>query len=199
MSAEVVGQKQALRRELRRVLRSLSPELRATASLRAWEILEAQIVWQQAHAVFLFWPLDHELDTRPLVESALRQHKIVALPRFSAAAGGYEAARVRELASDLRPGRLGILEPGEHCPVMDLIRLDFALVPGLGFGPDGRRLGRGKGYYDRMLVHVGGWKCGAGFDEQIVQGIPREPHDVCVDCLLTPAGWRVVRPQPDLE
>jgi 5-formyltetrahydrofolate cyclo-ligase len=199
MSAAAALQKQALRLDLRRVLRTIPPEIRTAASQQAWRILEAQAVWQQARAVFLFWPLDNELDSRPLIESALRQRKRVALPRFNAATGAYEAARVNDLETDLSPGRLGILEPREACPAADLIRLDFTLVPGLGFGLDGRRLGRGKGFYDRMLARVSGWKCGAALDEQIVEGIPQEPHDVCVDCLLTPVRWQVVRPPPVLE
>jgi 5-formyltetrahydrofolate cyclo-ligase len=73
-------------------------------------------------------------------------------------------------------------------------RLDFALVPGLGFTTDGRRLGRGKGYYDRVLAQVRGFKCGVAFDQQIVDEIPAEPHDAQLDCILTPTRWcRVTR------
>ena len=199
MSAEDALQKRVLRRKLLWALRAISPEVRAAVSPQAWQLLSAQHPWQQARVVFLFWPMESELDTRPLIEAALRERRIVALPRFNPGTGTYEAAQVRDLVADLRPGRLGILEPGGHCPGVELIRLDFSLVPGLGFGPDGRRLGRGKGFYDRMLARVGGWTCGAAFDEQVVEGIPLEPHDVCVDCLLTPARWRVVKPRPDLE
>jgi 5-formyltetrahydrofolate cyclo-ligase len=199
MSTDAALQKQALRRELRRVLRAISPEARQAASERAWRLLDTQTAWQQARTVFLYWSLSSELGTGLMIESALRDHKTVALPRFNRAAGAYELAQVMDLAADLRPGQLGILEPHHQCPPVEPIRLDFSLVPGLGFGPDGRRLGRGKGFYDRMLAHVGGLKCGAAFDEQIVEGIPREPHDICVDCLLTPARWWVVNPRPVLE
>lgn len=199
MSTDAALQKQALRRELGRVLRSISPEARQVASRQVWRLLSAQPAWQQARSVFLYWSLSTELDTRPMIESALRAHKTVALPRFSPTAGGYEPVQVRDLAADLHPGRLGILEPQPHCPPVDAIRLDFSLVPGLGFALNGRRLGRGKGFYDRMLARVGGLKCGLAFDEQVVEGIPWEPHDVCVDCLLTPARWWVVHPRPVLE
>ena len=199
MSTDAALQKRVLRRELRRVLRSISPEVRQVASRRAWLLLSAQTAWQQARTVFLYWSQSSELDTRPMIESALQAHKTLALPRFNPAAGLYEPVQVRDLAADLRPGLLGILEPQAHCPPVDAIRLDFSLVPGLGFALNGRRLGRGKGYYDRMLARVGGLKCGVAFDEQVVEGIPREPHDVCVDCLLTPARWWVVHPRPVLE
>jgi 5-formyltetrahydrofolate cyclo-ligase len=199
MSAVASLQKAALRRELRGVLRAISPEARQAASERAGQLLSEQTAWQQAGVVLLYWPLNLELDTRPIIASALRTHKTVALPRFNPAAGEYEPVQVMDLAADLVPGLLGILEPHAHCPPVEPIRLDFSLVPGLGFGLNGQRLGRGKGYYDRMLVRVGGLKCGVAFDEQVVGGIPQEPHDVPVDRLLTPARWTVVGPRPVLE
>jgi 5-formyltetrahydrofolate cyclo-ligase len=63
------------------------------------------------------------------------------------------------------------------------------LVPGLAFDPSGRRLGRGKGFYDRLLAMVRGRKCGIAFEEQVVPEIPVEPHDIRLDCLLTPRRW----------
>ena len=199
MSTDAALQKRVLRRELRRVLYSISPEARQVASRQAWGRLSAQIAWQRARTVFLYWSMSSELDTQPMIESALLNQKTVALPRFNPAVGEYEPVQVKNLAADLRPGRLGILEPRAHCPPVEPIQLDFSLVPGLGFALNGRRLGRGKGFYDRMLTRVGGLKCGLAFDEQVVEGIPWEPHDVCVDCLLTPARWWVVHPRPVLE
>ena len=72
---------------------------------------------------------------------------------------------------------------------MPLNRLDFVLVPGIAFDLQGRRLGRGKGYYDRLLAEVRGKTCGVAFDEQIVDEIPVEPHDIHVNCILTPTRW----------
>jgi len=68
-------------------------------------------------------------------------------------------------------------------------RLDLILVPGIAFDLRGRRLGRGKGYYDRWLPALRGKTCGVAFDEQIVDDIPLEPHDVVVNCILTPTRW----------
>jgi 5-formyltetrahydrofolate cyclo-ligase len=68
-------------------------------------------------------------------------------------------------------------------------RLDLILVPGLAFDLNGRRLGKGKGYYDRLLAGVSGIKCGVAFDEQVVSEVPAGPHDVRVNCILTPTRW----------
>ncbi|MEY2466031.1 MAG: 5-formyltetrahydrofolate cyclo-ligase, partial [Verrucomicrobiota bacterium] len=67
--------------------------------------------------------------------------------------------------------------------------LDLILVPGVAFELHGRRLGRGKGFYDRLLADMRGTTCGVAFDEQIVAEIPVEPHDVHLDYLLTPTRW----------
>jgi 5-formyltetrahydrofolate cyclo-ligase len=56
---------------------------------------------------------------------------------------------------------------------------------------DGRRLGRGKGYYDRLLAAVRGAKCGVAFDQQVVSEIPVEPHDILMNFTLTPTRWLV--------
>ena len=96
---------------------------------------------------------------------------------------------MRELSRDLKTGQFGIREPADACPLIPLNRLDFVLVPGVAFDLQGRRLGRGKGYYDRLLAEVRGKTCGVAFDEQIVEELPLEPHDVLVNCILTPTRW----------
>ena len=83
-------------------------------------------------------------------------------------------------------------EPREHCAALALNRLDFVLVPGVAFDLDGRRLGRGKGYYDRLLATVTGAACGVAFDRQIVPRVPSEPHDARLNCILTPTRWQLV-------
>jgi 5-formyltetrahydrofolate cyclo-ligase len=70
-----------------------------------------------------------------------------------------------------------------------LNQLDFLLVPGVAFDRSGRRLGRGKGFYDRLLAGVTGMKCGVAWDEQIVHELPAEPHDIAMDLMLTPSRW----------
>jgi len=72
------------------------------------------------------------------------------------------------------------------------MRLDLALVPGVAFDLNGHRLGRGKGYYDRLLAMLTGPACGVAFDQQIVSQVPNEPHDVRLSCILTPTRWHDV-------
>jgi len=110
-------------------------------------------------------------------------------PKQVGSDGVYVACEIKSPEKDVLSGRFGIREPGEWCGEIELNRLDFTLVPGVAFDLQGRRLGRGKGFYDRMLAAVRGTTCGVAFDEQIVGEVPVEPHDTRVNCILTPTRW----------
>lgn len=195
-NAEDQNQKAAIRRELRDAVKRLSPEQRsADSSLLRRRLLE-QPLWAAAQAVLFFAPHGGEPDLWPLVEPALAESKAVLLPKYSADDKRYVACVIRDLQGDLAPGRFGILEPAAHCSTFSLKHLDLALVPGIGFTLDGGRLGRGKGYYDRLLAEVPGFKCGVAFDCQVATDLPLEPHDVRLNCILTPTRWHPVVRQP---
>lgn len=189
MSDLLQEQKTRLRLSVRAELKKISPSVRPAMSEQARALLKRQAIWRQAMSILFFAPLPEELDIWPLLNVALAGGKIVALPRFNAESGGYISCRVQNLSMDLQTGRYGIREAAGHCPPIELNRLDLILVPGVAFDLRGRRLGRGKGFYDQLLALVGGTTCGVAFDEQIVGEIPVEPHDVAVNCILTPTRW----------
>jgi len=134
----------------------------------------------------LYLALGDEIDLGPLFRDALSSGRLVALPGYDAATGAYLPRQVVDPARDLNAGAFGITEPRGSCPLISPNRLDFAIVPGVAFTLEGRRIGRGKGHYDRLLASVGGVKCGVAYDEQIVEAIPSEPHDVRMDWIVTP-------------
>jgi 5-formyltetrahydrofolate cyclo-ligase len=146
-------------------------------------------VWEETRTVLFFAPLADEPDIWPAFHFILQQGLTVALPRMNAAGTGYECRVVEHPGRDLVDGHFGILEPSLECREHPLNLLDLVLVPGVAFDLGGRRLGRGAGYYDRLLSNVRGITCGIAFDEQISGELPVEPHDVVVDCILTPTRW----------
>jgi hypothetical protein len=85
---------------------------------------------------------------------ALQAGKKAALPGFVNETGTYQAFEISHLTRDCAPGKFGIVEPGAHCPPISLKHLDLVLAPGLGFDVSGRRLGRGQGFYDRLLAGI---------------------------------------------
>jgi 5-formyltetrahydrofolate cyclo-ligase len=189
MSSETPHSKSQLRRELRLILEKIPEGERNGESVKAVERLRVQAIWKKAGSVLFYAAICGELDLSPLIDSALEAGKTVLLPRFALETASYEAVRVLEFKRDCAPGKFGIAEPGPHCAAYPLKSLDLALAPGLGFDLDGRRLGRGRGFYDRLLAQIAGAKCGVAFDQQIVGEIPAERHDVHMNFILTPTRW----------
>jgi 5-formyltetrahydrofolate cyclo-ligase len=181
-----------LRRELTARGREVPADVRVKASAAALSRIRDQSEWRVARRVLLYAPLADELDLSPLMVLARAEGRLLALPRFDGARGEYGAAAVGDPEQDVVPGQFGIREPAAHCPAVPLNQLDFALVPGLGFDREGRRLGRGRGFYDRLLTAFHGTACGVAMDWQVRESIPAEPHDKLVDCILTPTRWLAV-------
>ncbi len=189
MSLEPAPDKRELRQKLRALLKTLPDAEGGAASLRACALLRQQSVWKSARAVLFYAPIAGEIDLSPMLEEGLREGKAISLPRFVRETGAYDAFQIRDVAGDCAPGKLGIPEPTAQCARFPLKRLDLVLVPGVGFDVAGCRLGRGQGFYDRLLAHVSGIKCGVAFDQQLVERIPWEQHDVRMNCILTPTRW----------
>ena len=177
---------------MRASLRALTPEQRAAFSRSLCEIASAQNHFQEARAILFFSALPDEPDLAALLQASWSADQLTALPRYDSATGQYSAAVIRS-AADLSPGRFGALEPASHCPSVSLNQLDLVFVPGVAFALDGARLGRGKGFYDRLLAEVRGYKCGVAFEVQVIAAVPEEPHDIRVDSILTPARWQLCR------
>ena len=186
--SELVEAKAALRREVRTRVALLTPEQRAEATDAVFRRLLAWPVWREARRVLLTWSLPDELSATGLIAAALADGRRVALPGFDAATGQYVAYEVNHHEKDLIPGRFGIREPHPDLHKVFLSELDLVIVPGVAFDATGNRLGRGKGFYDRMLGEaIAADFCGIGYDDQVVSGVPVEPHDVQLHFLLTPS------------
>jgi 5-formyltetrahydrofolate cyclo-ligase len=185
--------KLSLRAEVREHLRNLTAEAQEFQSRRACETFLAQEVYAKCRSILLYMPLRGEVDVRLIFERAISDGKDVALPRFLPETGVYGAFFVGD--EPLAAGPFSVLEPSMNHPA-PLNRLDLIIAPGLAFDARGRRLGRGKGFYDRLLSTAAGVKCGICFAEQLLAEIPVEPHDVVLDFIATPTRWLDCRGSP---
>jgi 5-formyltetrahydrofolate cyclo-ligase len=192
MSAHIQNLKAALRLRVRHELQKLSPEERQTASVMICSRLVHHPVWKKARSCLFYAPMPDEPDVWPLVAEGLSMGKAIALPRFVHENNLYVACLIQDPDRDVQTGRFRVREPKDSCPIIPLNRLDLILVPGVGFDLNGRRLGRGKGFYDQWLANHHGTMCGVAFDQQIVSEIPVEPHDIRLSCILTPTRWQEV-------
>ena len=182
--------KALLRRQLRRALAGLDPAERANGSARICQRLRKLPMWRRARAILAFYPLAGEPDLRPMFEEAWASGREVSFLRFHAGTDLFEPCLVRGM-EELVPGAFGVREPAAYCPRFDVNRLDLTLVPGIGFSLNGDRLGRGRGYYDRLLSGVAGFRCGVAFDCQVVAALSVDPHDIRLHGILTPTRWQL--------
>jgi 5-formyltetrahydrofolate cyclo-ligase len=108
-----------------------------------------------------------------------------------------ELFAIADPACDVGVGHQGIPEPLPHCRTLDLAAVDWVLVPGVAFDRDGRRLGYGGGYYDRLLPLLSprAARIAGAFDLQIVARVPAGPHDITVDAIVTPSEMIVPPPR----
>lgn len=132
-----------------------------------------------AHTVMLYHSLPDEVYTHTLADSLLLGGKTILLPRVT----GEGTMELRRYAGprDLAPGAYGIMEP-TGCLFTDYAAIDVAIIPGVAFDLSGNRLGRGKGYYDRLLpLMPDTYKIGVCFPFQLADSIPTDSHDIKMD------------------
>jgi 5-formyltetrahydrofolate cyclo-ligase len=143
--------------------------------------------YRTAAAVAIYSPIQNEVDTCSLLDHALASEKRVFLPRGSGQ--GFTFARI-SARSDLARGRLGILEPIGAIGLTDADRQELVVfVPGVVFDARGNRLGRGAGFYDRMLGQLVGSATivGLAYEFQIVDAVPSQSWDCRMEFVVTEA------------
>ena len=179
--------KRALRRRVLAERDALSGEARAAASRAIVARFLARPDFAAARGVLLTIPFRNEWDTAPLVRAALAAGKTVAVPRVDRDARMLELRVIADLARDVGPGFRDIPEPLEHCPLLPRDAIDFVVVPGVAYDREGRRLGYGGGYYDRLLPLLSprAARVAGAFDVQIVDRVPAGPNDVTIDAVVT--------------
>ena len=150
-------EKQALRASIRQLAAGLSPRYRAAADRAIAAHVLSLPEYQSAGAVFCFVGAGREIDTRPILEQALADGKTLCVP-LCTGPGTMELRAVRDL-KELVPGAYGILEPPADSPALSPDQTDLAVIPCVTCSREGRRLGRGGGYYDRFRPTIGELRC----------------------------------------
>jgi 5-formyltetrahydrofolate cyclo-ligase len=155
-----IEQKAALRAEMQRRLREMTVEERQEYSDEICEHVLEMSQWAEARNVILFSPLPSEPIIVPLkLDCEARRVSCANIP---------QSARSQ---SDLN--------------LPDAI--DLVLVPGVAFSKDRHRLGRGGGFFDRLLAGraANAFKLGICFSFQLLDNIPTEPHDIVMNAIVS--------------
>jgi 5-formyltetrahydrofolate cyclo-ligase len=158
---------------------------RIAARIAAWD------AFQRAGCVLAYLATPSEVQTGGLLRAAAPRR--VCVP---AVVGSDLVLRALAPGARLVRGVLGIREPAEAMAV-DPAEVDLALVPGVAFDRAGHRLGRGGGYYDRLLPRLTrATTCGLAFREQVLPALDPAPWDVALDYVCTEDGLLAARQQP---
>lgn len=187
-TSSLAARKRALRRQLRQTRAALPASTRRRAAQAAARHLARACRRWHAQHIALYLGVPEELDTGPLVV-ALRGARLY-MPRV----GRDGALRFTRLAPPLLRNRYGIREPAARSRPP---RLDVIVLPLVGFDAQGRRLGMGGGYYDRLLARARAFRrplrVGLAFAAQEVAALPAGAHDVRLDAVVTEHGLRRFR------
>lgn len=177
-------EKKELRKKVREECARRTPEELSAASENIMMRFEQLPEFREARTVALYWSDDREVRTHGLIQK-WASRKNILLPVVT---GDSLVLKKFSGMEDMCPGCFGILEPKPHCEVYPegkYREIDIIMVPGVGFDRAGRRLGRGKGYYDRLLPLLGALKVGVCFGFQLMDEIPVQPHDAIMDMVLS--------------
>lgn len=144
-----------------------------------WRQVEQLPEFQQAATVAAYWSLPDEVDSHGFVEKWCGEKRMllpVMLPDC--------ALELREYRPDCRMNEAGFSIREPEGAAIDPSQVDLILIPGMAFDRHGHRLGRGKGYYDRLLCRMTAVKVGVCYEFQFLDAVPADPHDVAMDRVI---------------
>lgn len=170
--------KYEVRTKISYLRRMLDEAEKLSAADAVFEQLENSAAFQLAEKILLYHSLPDELETHRFLKK-WKDIKKFFLPRVN----GVNLELLPYDETRLEIGSFHIEEPkgDETYPVEDI---EVIIVPGVAFDRKGRRLGRGKGFYDRLLATAKATKIGVGYDFQLIDELPSEPHDVPMDMII---------------
>ncbi len=148
--------------------------------------------YADAESVVLYAATDNEVATDAIFAHAIASGRRVLYPRILSTKVIHENPYLSLVpvasVAELQPGTFGILEPtgAEIARYADLKRA-LICVPGVAFGPAGQRLGRGGGYYDRLIAALAPQTVTAGlaYSFQVLDRLPEAPHDRRLGLIVT--------------
>ncbi|MBE6378750.1 MAG: 5-formyltetrahydrofolate cyclo-ligase [Lentisphaerae bacterium] len=177
-------EKKTLRQHFSAGRKALSGDERRNFDAAICQRISSMPLFQSAHTVAAFIRLGAEPDL-----SALFCGKQLLLPRFNSDSGVYEMVAAEDLKRDLLPGKFGIPEPLPTLPAVDssfLASQVLFLVPAVACDRFGNRLGRGGGFYDRLLSGVKVPPVAVIYSCQLSETpLPGTEHDVSMGWVVT--------------
>lgn len=174
-------EKSEIRKQVRALKKEVPLEQKIRRSQPIMEKVSALDVFKDSKTVLLYWSMDDEVYTHEFVRQWY-ESKCILLPCVE---GDDLLLRQYTGPESMQPGpQFGIPEPTGKV-FDDLEKVEMIVVPGVAFDRKNNRMGRGRGFYDRLLKSTpNAVKVGVAFDFQIFDSIPVESFDVPMDILV---------------
>jgi 5-formyltetrahydrofolate cyclo-ligase len=179
--------KKVIRRELLEKRDRIPKELKVSKDIAIQQRLLALPEFLSAGTILFYASFRSEVETSGIIREALSMGKRVVLPKVDKEKHMLTLYEIKS-HDELAPGFMGIPEPiRTEERLVHLEHIDLVIVPGAGYDPSGNRLGYGGGYYDILLAgrHKKMPVIAIAYEEQIVNDITAEKHDVKVDMIVT--------------
>ena len=173
------SEKNEIRYKMKRLRLLVSETDRKTAAEEVFERLEKTAAFLMADRIMMYHSLPDELYTHDFLKKWSGRKRFY-LPRVNGA--DLEVLPYEE--SRLEVGSFHIEEPTGR-DTTDPAEIELVVVPAVAYDRRGKRLGRGKGFYDRFLKETKATKVGVGYEFQLLEELPVEPHDVGMDIVVT--------------
>lgn len=175
--------KKIIRQEVLAKLTELShdPEVKKAKEAELLTKLFSSSLWKKSETVAVTISLGVEVATEEILARGRAEGKLMVVPKIT-----QEKAMVfikTNLRTVYEESAFGVLEPKKGV-IISKNDLDLIIVPGVGFRPDGYRIGFGGGFYDRYLADYQGKTCSLVFREQLVSNWEPQPYDIAVQQLI---------------
>ena len=172
-------EKYQIRKKVKALKELMDDSERMSAAEEVFSRLEKTAAFMLADRILMYHSLPDELSTHLFLKK-WHTRKHFYLPRVN----GVSLDILPYDESRLELGSFHIEEPtGDNVANPDDIEL--VIVPAIAYDRKGNRVGRGKGFYDRLLSTTKATKIGVGYEFQLVDEVPAEDHDVAVDMIIT--------------
>lgn len=179
--------KKAIRKLIKEKKDILSLEQRQKWDKIIFDKVISSYEYRNSKVIFIFVSYNNEVDTHKIMEQALKDGKILCVPKIISKEKGMDIVQIRgfedlEISSDY-----GILEPKNNKLKIEEEKIDLSYVPGLAFDGQGGRIGYGGGFYDRFFEKTrrDSKKIGLAYKFQIFTKVPMDEHDVFIDGIIT--------------
>lgn len=174
--------KKELRKQIRAAKKAVPFCEKCSRSVPILAKVESLAAFQQAKTILMYWSMEDEVQTHDFVNRWYKE-KTILLPCVDG-----DDLRLRQYTGPeclIEGEQFGIGEPtGPEYTELD--KVEMIIVPGVAFDSQNNRMGRGRGFYDRLLKSTpNAYKVGVAFDFQMVENVPTEPFDVAMNTVIS--------------